>query len=103
STALLSPDGQRLFIAGEWGILSTQDGGTTWASFTKDAAGNAPHMNFHALTFIIDPNVTSADLPLGTPITLLAGTDGGIWSFDLRTGTSTSGRWADLNSNLAIA
>jgi hypothetical protein len=90
-SAILLDGSGRLYVAGEWGILYTQDGGQNWVIFTQDASGNAPAADFHSLAFGAD----------GT--SLLAGTDGGIWSWDTTVGQGGSGRWTDLNSNLATS
>jgi autotransporter-associated beta strand protein len=86
-----APNHGPLYIAGEWAILETPDRGQNWIILTKDSAGNSPAADFHALALNTAAN------------SLLAGTDGGLWSFDTTVGQPTSGLWTDLNTNLATA
>jgi autotransporter-associated beta strand protein len=90
-SAALVDANDRLYVAGEWGVLYTPNAGAAWVPFTKDSAGNAPAANFHALALRSDG------------LQLFAGTDGGIWGWDTTLGNPNSGDWTDLNSNLATA
>jgi autotransporter-associated beta strand protein len=92
-----------LYVGGEWGMLDTANQGGNWNPISVDSRGNGPHQNFHSLAFVFDPRVVDPTTGLPSPVAVLAGTDGGIWSYNVTTGTSSSNLWTDLNTNLDIS
>lgn len=66
-------------------LLATDDGGN---SFTH--VGGPLHVDFHAAAFT------------GTPDTLYAGNDGGVWRTSNLGGTGTPSDWTNLNNTLTL-
>jgi photosystem II stability/assembly factor-like uncharacterized protein/PKD repeat protein len=70
------------------GIIESTNSGGSWTDISLDAAGNGPHVDYHAAAFDAAGN-------------LLVGSDGGIWQLSTPEDTVAQ-RWKDLNGNLSI-
>jgi autotransporter-associated beta strand protein len=85
ASSILATSASTVYFADQNDVQVTTNGGGSWTDITRDANGNAPAADVHALA--LD----------GTNI--LAGSDGGVWSLN----PSSSNAWTDINGNLAIA